>query len=309
MKSLIAAGILGLSFAVLGHAGDAPAPAAKDSAPKAFHERLAEAGVKLTAGPAKVALGSVAELKMPEGTHFVGPDSIKLYYQLTQNQTSGKEVGVFLGKGYALYFDYDDSGYVKDDEKKELDAEKLMKSMTANEDEANAERKRRGWDEMKITGWATKPYYDEKTNNLKWAINLASSRDQFQSTFINESIRLLGRGGVMNVTLVSGGGDAFKAAETTAEKLLASSFSYVDGQKYSEFKAGDKVAAYGLSALVLGGGAIAAAKLGWFGALFAWFGKAWKAVVAGLVAIGVGIKKLFGKVTGARTDDAKPPMA
>ena len=41
-----------------------------------------------------------------------------------------------------------------------------------------------------------------------------------------------------------------------AEKLLTSNFAYVDGQKYSEFKAGDKVAAYGLSALVLGGAGI-----------------------------------------------------
>ena len=72
---------------------------------------------------------------------------------------------------------------------------------------------------------------------------------------------------------------------------------------------GVPAAAYGLSALVLGGAGIAAAKLGWLGAFGAWIGKAWKAVVAGLVAIGVGIKKLFGKITGARTDDTRPPTA
>ncbi len=306
MKLFGAAVAMALGLAGMLRAADAPAPAEK---PKPFHERLAEAGVKLTAGPAKVALGKVAELKVPAGAHFVGPDSIKLYYQLTQNQPNGNEVGVLLAGSYSLYFDYDDSGYVKDDEKKELDADKLMKAMTANEDEVNEERKRRGWDEMKIKGWATKPYYDEKTHNLKWAINLATSQDKFQELFINESIRLLGRGGVMNVTLVSGGGAAFKAAEIEADKVLAANFAYIDGQKYSEFKQGDKVAAYGLSALVLGGGAFAAAKLGWLASLGVWLGKAWKAVVAGLIAVGAGIKKLFGKVTGAKADDAKPPMA
>jgi uncharacterized membrane-anchored protein len=305
MKTPRALAVLALSLAGLARAGDA-APAEK---PKPFHERLAEAGVKLTAGPATVPLGKVAQLKLPAGAHFVGADSLKLYYDLTQNQRNGREVGVMIGRAWSLYFDYDETGYVKDDEKKELDADKLMKAMTENEDAANEERKRRGWDEMKIKGWATKPHYDERTNNLKWAINLASSQDKFQELFINESIRLLGRGGVMNVTLVSGGGAAFKAAETEAEQLLASGFSYVDGQKYSEFKPGDKVAAYGLSALVLGGGAIAAAKLGWLGALGVWFGKFWKMIVAGVVALGVGLRKIFGKVSGAKADDTRPPLA
>ncbi|MBL9187652.1 MAG: DUF2167 domain-containing protein [Opitutaceae bacterium] len=305
MKTLRVLAVLALGLAGVVRAADAPAA----DRPKTREEALTRAGVKLTAGPATVPLGKVAELKVPAGAHFVGPDSIKLYYQLTQNQPGGKEVGVLLAKGYSLYFDYDDSGYVKDDDKKELDAAKLMKAMTANEDEANAERKRRGWDEMKITGWATQPHYDEKTNNLKWAINLTSSHDQFKEVFINESIRLLGRGGVMNVTLVSGGGAAFKAAETEAEKLLAANFAYIDGQKYSEFKSGDKVAAYGLAALVLGGGAVAAAKLGWLASLGVWFGKFWKMIVAGLVAVGLGIKKLFGKVTGAQPSQPPPPAA
>ena len=305
MKKLRVLGVIALGLAGLVRAADEPAAADR---PKTREEALTRAGVKLIAGPKTVPLGNVAELKLPEGAHFVGPDSIKLYYQLTQNQPSGKEVGVLLAKTYSLYFDYDASGYVKDDDKKELDADKLMKAMSENEDAANEERKRRGWDEIKLKGWATKPHYDEKTNNLKWAINLSSSQDKFQEIFLNESIRLLGRGGVMNVTLVTDA-KGFKAAEVEAEKLLTSNFAYVDGQKYSEFKAGDKVAAYGLSALVLGGAGIAAAKLGWLGAFGVWIGKAWKAVVAGLIAIGVGIKKLFGKITGARTDDTRPPTA
>lgn len=305
MNKLRVLAVLALSLAGLARAAE---ETKADDRPKTREEALTRAGVKLVAGPKTVALGNVAELKLPDGSHFVGPDSIKRYYELTQNQPSGKEVGVLLAKGYSPYFDYDASGYVKDDEKKELDSDKLMKAMSANEDAANEERKRRGWDEIKLKGWATKPHYDEKTNNLKWAINLSSSQDKFQEIFLNESIRLLGRGGVMNVTLVTDA-KGFKAAELEAEKLLASNFAYVDGQKYSEFKAGDKVAAYGLSALVLGGAGIAAAKLGWLGAFGVWLGKAWKAVVAGLVAIAVGIKKLFGKLTGAKPDDARPPMA
>lgn len=298
--------VFGLSLAV-SQAAEKAAEAKAAEAPKTREERFQAAGVKLTTGPATVPLGKVAELKLPAGHSFVGPDSLDRFYQLTQNMRNGNEVGVVMAPGYMLFFDYDDTGYVKDEEKDKLDGNKLLKAMTEGEEESNEARKKQGWDEMKIKGWATAPHYDTKTNNLKWAINIASSQDGFKDVFINESIRLLGRGGVMNVTLVSGT-PGFKAAEAAADQLLASNFSYLSGQKYAEFKQGDKVAAYGLSALVLGGGAVAAAKLGLFAKLGVFFGKFWKAIVFGLIAIGAALKKVFNKVTGANPEPKQPQM-
>ncbi|MBI5691360.1 MAG: DUF2167 domain-containing protein [Verrucomicrobia bacterium] len=280
---------------------------AADNPPRSREEALQRAGVKLLAGPATVPLGKVAELKLPADYHFVGPDSLDRFYELTQNVRGGNEVGVVLAPGYMLFFDYDDTGYVKDEEKDKLDADKLLKTMSENQEAANEGRKRRGWDEVRLKGWATAPHYDTKTNHLKWAIHLASSQDGFKQVWINESIRLLGRGGVMNVTLASST-EGFKAAEVDADKLLASNFGYVAGQRYAEFKAGDKVAAYGLSALVLGGGAVMAAKMGWFAAFGAWLGKAWKGLVFALIAIGAAIKKLWNKITGARPVEPPPSV-
>lgn len=285
--------------------GDAAPAAAK--APTR-EEALQRAGVKLKSGPATVPLGKVAEMKLPKDYQFVGPDSLDRFYELTQNSRSGNEVGVVIAPNYMLFLDYDDTGHVKDEDKDKLDADKLMKSMSESQDAANEARKERGWDEMKLKGWATPPHYDTQTNNLKWAINLASSRDGFNQVFINESIRLLGRTGVMNVTLVSST-EGFKAAEVDADKLLAANFGYVSGQKYSEFKPGDKVAAYGLSALVLGGGAVMAAKMGLFAKFGVLLGKAWKAIVFAVVALGAALKKLWNKITGARPEEPQPPPA
>ena len=53
---------------------------------------------------------------------------------------------------------------------------------------------------------------------------------------------------------------------------------FVTGQKYSEWREGDKVAAYGLVALIAGGAGLAAGKLGLLGTL-------WKLVAAMVVAI------------------------
>jgi len=97
----------------------APAPKSTptaDAAPKSREDALRQAGVKLIAGPATVPLGKVAELKLPDGYHFVGPDSLKRFYELTQNMPNGKEVGVLLAPGYMMFLDYDDVGYVKDED-------------------------------------------------------------------------------------------------------------------------------------------------------------------------------------------------
>lgn len=278
-----------------------PAPAEK---PQSREDSLRQAGVKLQEGPTTVSLGKVAELKLPEGYSFVGQDSLDRFYELTRNMRSGNEVGVAIAPNYMLYFDYDDVGYVKDDDKDKLDAGKLMKSMSEGQEAGNEERKKRGWDEVKLKGWATEPHYDARTNNLKWAINLSSSQDQFKEIWINESIRLLGRSGVMNVTLVTDP-PAFKAAEIDAEKLLAANFAYVSGKKYAEFKPGDKMAAYGLSALVLGGAGVMAAKMGLLAKFGVLLGKFWKAIVFGLIAIGAAIRKFWDKIVGAKA----PPAA
>ena len=181
---------------------------------------------------------------------------------------------------------------MKDDDKDKLDASKLYETLEKGVTQENESRRAQGWSEYKLRGWMTPPNYDERTNNLTWAFKLSSSRDNYQHVSLNEKIRLLGRGGVMNVTLVAGL-DGFKETEASAQKLLTG-FSYVSGQKYAEFTSGDKVAKYGLAALVVGGAGAIALKTG----LLAYLGKFWKLVVAGVVGIGVGIAKLWKKITG-----------
>lgn len=291
----------GLLFAVLAFASvpflraQEPAKTAEEPPPKSFAEALERAGVKVIAGPATYALGDVAEIKLPAGYHGVEAGSLKAYYKLTQNLYSGNERGVVIGPGeWVLVFDYDEIGYIKDDEKDKLDADKLMASLLEGQKESNKERAKQGWDEMKFAGWANPPRYDPQTNNLTWAVNLTSSSDGYKQVFLNESIRLLGRGGVMNVTLVTSPAD-YPKDSATVSSLLAKNFGYVEGHRYAEFKQGDKVAEYGLAALVLGGAGAAAFKLGFFE-------KFWKFIVFGAAAAAGAIKKLWNKITGKNPD-------
>jgi uncharacterized membrane-anchored protein len=89
----------------------------------------------------------------------------------------------------------------------------------------------------------------------------------------------------MVVTLVTGPGDF--AAALPAFREVIGGFDYVAGERYSEYVEGDKIAEYGLAALVAGGAAVLAAKTGLLG-------KLWKFILVGLVAVGALVKKLFG---------------
>src|SRR6266704_459989 len=64
-----------------------------------------------------------------------------------------------------------------------------------------------------------------------------------------------------------------------AFRNLLAGYSFQSGQSYAEYRPGDKVAKYGLAALVVGGAAVGAAKLGLFAWLAVFFQKAWKLVV------------------------------
>ena len=127
------------------------------------------------------------------------------------------------------------------------------------------------------------PYYDTTTNNLTWSLSL---RDSVGDSSINHSVRLLGRGGVMHADLVADAGQLYDAMPVF-NKIVAG-YAYKSGHRYSEWRAGDKVAAFGLTALIGGGAVAAAAKSGLLG-------KLWKLIVAAIVAIGAGIKSLFKK--------------
>jgi len=277
-----------LSLSVAAQDQDASGEAAAENS---YVEELATVGVQATEGPAQVSLGSMAEIDLPVGAVFIGGESLERYFEITQNMYAGNEVGVVISsEGWTMFFDFDPIGYVKDDEKDSLDADELMASMTDNQEAANEARLERGWDAMKMQGWATNPHYDPATNNLKWAFNLSSSSDNYESVWINENIRLLGRSGVMNVTLVADP-ESFTAAEASADALLANNYSYVAGERYSEFSEGDKIAEYGLAALVLGGAGVMAAKSG----LLAKF---WKFIGFGFLAVAGLFKKIWNRITG-----------
>ncbi|RYD20161.1 MAG: DUF2167 domain-containing protein [Verrucomicrobiaceae bacterium] len=229
------------------------------------------------------ALGSIAELQVAPGYRFTGsPGTVKLM-EMMGNLTSGDELGYIAPEdmNWFAVFEFSPVGYVKDDEKDKLDPDSILKQMKESQEAANEELTRRGMSTLTILGWQTPPFYNPATNNLEWAIR-AQSSDGGQ--VINYKTKLLGRRGVMDVVLVCDE----KQIDTIIpeyQKLLTG-YSFKKEESYAAFTKGDKIAEYGLTGLIVGGGLLAAAKSG----LLA---KLWKPIVVGVVAVGAFLKRIF----------------
>ncbi len=240
-------------------------------------------------GPTNAQLGGVAEIQIPVGHIFFDGKTTREMMEASGEPVGGNEVGFIAptNRGWAVYFQYDDSGYVKDDDKDKLDADKLLKAIKEGNDEGNKYRKEHGNPTLDIVGWDQKPEYDTNTHNLTWAIRATCQGEQI----VNYNTRLLGRKGVMEVVLVCDPVDLPK--HLPEFNALLAGYKYSTGETYTEYKPGDKIAKYGLGALVLGGAAVGAAKLGLFGSLLLFLKKGFKLVILAVVAIGVGLKKFI----------------
>lgn len=261
----------------------------------AYAERLKTLGAQ-TSGAGKI--GNNAEITIPEGYTFFGKKGTQTLLQEWGNLINGSEEGLINqdAQGWVVIFEFDPVGYVKDDEKNDLDAAKMLKQMQDAEPEINKMRAEKGLPTEHILGFAMPPKYNEATNNLEWALRFRFGDSPTE--VVNYHTKLLGRDGVMNVTLIVPP-DELQAVLPDYQKLLTG-YHFTPGHTYAEYRSGDKLATYGLTGLVLGGAGFAAAKTGLLAKLGSIIAKGGKVVIIGIAAIGAALWKILGKLFGKR---------
>lgn len=241
-------------------------------------------------GPTKVDVAGNSTLKLPEDYVFLDAANTSKFEELTHNLAGGKEVLVApRSLQWVAYLVFVDEGYVKDDDK--IDADAILSSLKSSTEKANEERRRRGWETMHITGWAVAPAYSTTTKRLEWATLFQGDSGQG----VNFFTKILGRRGVTSVVMVSSPEDEAAAAAQLNQVLTGYDFN--GGERYAEWKPGDKVAEYGLAGLILGGTVAVAAKTGLLKGLWKFlvtaFVAGWKLIVAAAVAVTAWVKSLF----------------
>ncbi|EQA53680.1 DUF2167 domain-containing protein [Leptospira kmetyi] len=248
-------------------------------------------GLKYQTG--KVILGDkLATLNVPSNFKYINGKQSKLVLEnVWGNPPSAEPLGMLFLKNqspisdnftYAISIDYSEEGYIKDDDAKDLDYGDLLDEMKSDMKESNESRKKEGYPSVELVGWASPPFYDEKSKKLHWAKTLKFEGSEVDT--LNYNIRILGRKGVIVLNVIS---DADKLPLVNEElDAIVNSTEFNEGNRYEDFNPGlDTVAAYGIGGLIAGK---VLAKAGFFALLL----KFWKVIALAVIG-GFGVLKKF----------------
>jgi uncharacterized membrane-anchored protein len=295
MKKILLS-ILCVTFALTGHAqaSDGPKMTVQEFEAKLHYEQ------------GEITLpGNIATLKLSPSFRYLGPvDAEKVISQGWGNPPGAKTLGMIVPadvspiteSGWGVVVTYEKDGHVKDDDADTIKYDELLKDMQQQVQDSNAERTKAGYRPMSLVGWAETPHYDKTSHKLYWAKEIGGDGP----SSLNYSVRVLGREGVLVLNAVAGMGQITQMKSEMAKVTAFSEFT--NGNRYADFDGKtDKMAEYGLAALVAGG---VAAKLGFFGKLLGFLLVFKKLVIIGFGAAAAGLFKLFGR----NKDEASAPQ-
>lgn len=245
-------------------------------------------------GPADVRLGNQAVVHLPKGMQFLGTADTRRFLQLNGNPPNDDAYTIAPeAMSWFSILTFDAAGYVSDRET--IDGGALLDQLKSTQDADNQKRTSLGQGALFIDRWLVEPHYDTRSHNLEWGMVMHGDDGQ---GIVNHDSRILGRDGVMRAILVTDPGNY--AQDLPQFHAAISGLEYLPDKRYDAHKSGDKLAAFGLGALIAGGAAAAVAKSGLLAGLLAMmlkFGVAfYKLILLGAVALVAAFRKtIFGR--------------
>ena len=232
-------------------------------------------------------------LQVPDSFYYLNTeDADKVLVDLWGNPDGDPTLGMLFpahmspidDNAWAVTIEYEEDGYVRDDDADSIDYNDLLRDMQSDTRDANRFRTDNGYEPIELIGWAAPPHYDKAGHKLHWAKEIKFGEDPNHT--LNYNIRVLGRKGVLVLNFIAGMNQLPEIESNLDSVLVLAEFN--QGSRYSDFNPSlDKVAAYGLGGLVAGK---VLAKTGILAALFIFLKKFGVFIV---VAIGGLFAKLF----------------
>ncbi len=245
-------------------------------------------------GPAKVKLLDQGELTIPAGDIFVPAAEANQIMEAIGNPSSPSRFGLIVSRKDQDIWMVDvawlNEGYVRDDEARDWKPDTLLASLKDNTEQDNAGREARGLPPLDVVGWAQPPSYDAAAHRLVWSM-LVKDRGAPASVpqTVNYNTYALGREGYFSLDLITD--SAHIAADRPVAAQLLGSLNFAAGKRYQDFNhSTDKVAAYGLAALV---GVVAVKKLGLLALAGVFLLKVWKLGLLALAGAAAAFRKFF----------------
>lgn len=291
---LAALAVMGAAVS-LAWADDAPALSQQEQAHRAaVEEAIMAMQAAQIKGPAEVKLRDQAVLKLPAGYVWVPEPAAGQFMKAVGNRPDERELGLIFpeaqNQDWMIVAEYEAAGYIKDDDAKNWNVDDMFKSLQEGTEAANEERRKNGYPELDILGWVEKPTYTEASHRLVWSMSARHKGAPADApSSINYNTYALGREGYITLNLITNL-QAIPQDKGHAQTLLAA-LNFNEGKRYADFNAStDKVAEYGLAALV---GGLAAKKLGMFALAAGFFAKFAKVILLAGAGVAAVVTKFF----------------
>lgn len=202
--------------------------------------------VQWVLGPKKINLAGVVEFELPAGYKFADEHNARLFLEQLQNPVPKNLVGFMIpstGEWFGL-LELSEPGYVKDNDAAQIDAGAILAAIRRI---AERQRKVRGSEPapmVESVDWVQEPIYEPSSHRVEWAIRAASSG----KAAVNYVVRHFGRRHVLDFVGVLPDKPELDLASL---RKVAWSMSFIQGQRYEDFQAGDKVASLTLAQFVI----------------------------------------------------------
>jgi uncharacterized membrane-anchored protein len=246
----------------------------------------------------------LAKIALAPGYRFLdGADAEKVLHDLWDNPPDAPPLGMIfppgLGPldrdGWGVMVEYEEGGHVNDADAAKINYNDLLKQMQQQVRDSNDERLKEGYPAMELVGWAEPPHYDAATHKLYWAKTLKEVNES--GSGLNYNIRVLGRKGVLVLNAIAGMNDLGEVSAKMPDVMAMVDFK--PGNTYADFDPHiDKVAKYGIAALIAGGAVGVAAKVGLFKLVWVFLLGFKKLLIVAIVAIGAAFKKMMAAIKG-----------
>lgn len=234
---------------------------------------------------------SNSTFELSEGFALLRGDAARRFDYLTQGMEDSDTEALIYNQDteIQLIFNYYPEGYVSLEDWGDLDADDLLKEISANTESDNTERAKNNISSLKIGGWLQKPRLNKESNSVSWVFDVVDGEERY----VNAISIKLGRKGYEKITWVSSYDNYLKSMDLMVSLVNQQKFDL--GNRYADFSMGDKIAAFGIASLVAVTAGGNQQTRGIMAGLIAMGKKLLIPILIALGAIGAFFRKRFGR--------------
>ncbi len=199
-----------------------------------------------------------ARLDLGAGYEFLETDDARLVLEeVWGNPPADAPLGLIVPEGqtpfaadsWGIVLHYRPIGRVPDGDRERIDFAALITPLQSQIEKLNAQRSADGYATAALLGWSALPRYDLQRHVLQWGTMSQFSNEA--SRTMNYEVRLLGRAGVLSMSIVA---DANHYPQIVARvPAIIGMFTWLPGNTYDDYDEDTDVrAAGGLDTLITG---------------------------------------------------------